>query len=268
MGCFSSKPSGDCHPREVTENHEKFVESLYNHQATSKFTDNEAKYWSAKTIRVKVDERAYIVEKASKLFVIAVITVQLPYVRDTLLKIVQFFRENGFTDETVQRLTNKTAQQYCLTLKSLTGSAIFTHQLMSSICADYQWKVLVPVFSTAIASYEFPGKTILPWSRDYDGGEGHGAFSRMYKGSPPPEYFAVKEILPPDPTEREKISQSFANEATTLQNMNKGHCDHIVRFITAFTRGDSNETKSYYLISNGLTGEACRTCLRSTLIQR
>ncbi|KAK0714713.1 hypothetical protein B0H67DRAFT_220450 [Lasiosphaeris hirsuta] len=194
MGCCTYKPH-----REVTGTHRHFVKDLWKHRAISKFTDNEAQYWSTETIRKKFHKGAvrevlgnnrgryddelvkHIVRKASKPFVVTVLAAKAPYIDGTLLKIMQFFRESGFTDIT--------AQQYCLTLKSLTSSAIFTHQLMFSICEDYQWKVLVPVFSTAQASYDFPGEAILPFSSRYHKGEGYGAFSSVYKVKIEPGHF-------------------------------------------------------------------------------
>lgn len=63
-----------------------------------------------------------------------------------------------------------------------------------------------------------------------------------------PTSFAVKEIIPPNDDEREKIVKVFANEANMLKEMNTGSNDHILRFITAFTKGDLPKFKHYYLL--------------------
>jgi len=63
-----------------------------------------------------------------------------------------------------------------------------------------------------------------------------------------PQYFAVKQIKPPDPLEKDRIIASWANEAETLQKMNMEHKDHILRFVTAFTRPDVGSDRSCYLI--------------------
>lgn len=58
----------------------------------------------------------------------------------------------------------------------------------------------------------------------------------------------MKKIVPPDDTERRRITNTWANEAETLRKMNVRHKEHILRFITAFTRPDIGSEKSYYLL--------------------
>ena len=58
----------------------------------------------------------------------------------------------------------------------------------------------------------------------------------------------MKQIVPPDSIERQRIANSWANEARTLRKMNGSNNDHILRFITAFTRSDTSTEKSYYLV--------------------
>jgi serine/threonine protein kinase len=55
-------------------------------------------------------------------------------------------------------------------------------------------------------------------------------------------------MSPPDEDERQRIAESWGKEATTLKEMNMRHKKHIVRFITAFTRGEFNRPKTYYLM--------------------
>ena len=63
-----------------------------------------------------------------------------------------------------------------------------------------------------------------------------------------PEFFAVKEVIPPSHSERERIGETWANEARTLKTMNSCHATHIVRFMTAFTKDENAPIKSFYLI--------------------
>ncbi|GAW14726.1 hypothetical protein ANO14919_041290 [Xylariales sp. No.14919] len=62
-----------------------------------------------------------------------------------------------------------------------------------------------------------------------------------------PEYFALKEITPPNAEERRRIKSIWVNEVRRMKEMNECHNDHIVRCITGFTRGGSWE-KRYLLI--------------------
>ncbi|KAK3380589.1 hypothetical protein B0T24DRAFT_571473 [Lasiosphaeria ovina] len=123
-----------------------------------------------------------------------------------------------------------------------------------------QWRIVVPVLSTEKDNYDFDGNAILPFTKEksVDG----GAFSKVHKvqiqrghfqdpslpKSAWPKSFAVKQIVPPDLIERERIASSWANEAKTLRKMNISHKEHILRFITAFTRPDVGSAKSYYLL--------------------
>lgn len=68
--------------------------------------------------------------------------------------------------------------------------------------------------------------------------------SRQYEW---PETFAVKEITP-DAQERSELEQTFAKEAENLRAMSNHRSDHIIRFATAFTLGDDEESKRYFLV--------------------
>lgn len=63
-----------------------------------------------------------------------------------------------------------------------------------------------------------------------------------------PTHFAVKEIIPPDEEQQKRIADNWAGEAKTMKGMNMRNKEHIVRFITAFKRGDNETGMSYYLM--------------------
>jgi serine/threonine protein kinase len=54
--------------------------------------------------------------------------------------------------------------------------------------------------------------------------------------------------LPPDQEQLEQIAEKWGQEARTIKKMNERCRDHIVRFITAFTRGSPMRGISYYLM--------------------
>ncbi|KAK4229591.1 Serine/threonine-protein kinase par-4 [Podospora fimiseda] len=150
---------------------------------------------------------------------------------------------------------------------------------------ETQWKALIPVFSTVEPNYSFGARVILPFTIVDSQRAATGGFSNVFKvkiepghfedphteKSKWPQYFAIKEIVPHTEEEREKISDRFANEANALKAMsgigdskpevipsevNPCHVnlsdinpsDHVIRFITAFTKATNSTPKSYFLM--------------------
>ena len=195
--------------------HEAFHDDLYESKCTSNFPVANSPYWSTKVIKSKVTGKTvrevlgsarggryddtlvnYIVEDARKLFVIVVLTVQDPYNDDKLLKIMKYFqgrkmRDSEFSTEIVS--SNKGSKSQYLTEESLQGLDLLKHQLRTSMC-DTQWKVLVPVFSTEKANYDFAGRTILPFSREPADGVGSGAFSTVWQVKIQPGHFDGRNL--------------------------------------------------------------------------
>ncbi|KAI0107167.1 hypothetical protein GGR51DRAFT_571065 [Nemania sp. FL0031] len=107
---------------------------------------------------------------------------------------------------------------------------------------ENQWAILVPVFSTATANYDFPSGMIMPFTKhEVKSGEQSGSFGRVQKieihagqfedpiGHQRPQYFALKEIVPLSTEERRRIQSIWANEVGRMKEMNERHRDHIVR---------------------------------------
>ena len=130
----------------------------------------------------------YIVRDAKKLFCVSVVT--LGNDPDKIVKVMKFFQTHGFldgdrsTDFAIKRPGKELVEHHSgLTTMELTeknGSQVFSSAEADRFCY-HQWKVLVPVFSSAVINYSFGHQIILPFIRvDAEGLEG-GAFSKVYK---------------------------------------------------------------------------------------
>ncbi|KAK0648736.1 hypothetical protein B0T16DRAFT_456196 [Cercophora newfieldiana] len=252
-------------------------EQLYSDRLQSTFpAGTELFYWSEHRIHTLVNEDLvrwelgkaqgsysneivdFILVHGRKLFAIAA---GFDSDRTWLLRAMEFFRKNNIKDSELSAEIG--AELRCLERETLTrlDSSLWTFDLAMRIC-DYQWRALTPVLSTDKANYDFHAKAILPFNIVGTGGM-TGAFSIVHKiqihpdhlkdpcgrfDSDRPDFFAVKQIKPPDAVERERIITSWANEAETLQKMNGEHSNNILRFVTAFTRPDVGSDKSCYLI--------------------
>jgi serine/threonine protein kinase len=75
-----------------------------------------------------------------------------------------------------------------------------------------------------------------------------------------PEYVAVKHVKPSTTIEREIINSFWEKEARNLQDMMKRKEEHILRFLTAFRRGDDVEGGQWdhYLICELADGGSLR----------
>ncbi|KAJ9138328.1 Serine/threonine-protein kinase par-4 [Pleurostoma richardsiae] len=267
------------------------ADDLYERMVKSNFTDEEKVYWSKDVVDQLIQEHVvrrelagarkkykeklieFILHHAKKLFAMAVLA---DSGHGKILKMMEFFETHGFQDSNlsaeidIRSIGSQQRSHPCLQMEHLTSldDKLWRAAILRRIC-EVQWQILVPVLSTAKINYDFERKTILPFTKvAVDRGNLYGPFSRVYKvkiqsghfedqtrpKSEWPEYFAVKEIIPPDAEERQKIAYSWANEATTLKNMNDRHKDHVVRFITAFTKGDIGTARSYYLIFEWANG--------------
>ncbi|KAK4212295.1 Serine/threonine-protein kinase par-4 [Rhypophila decipiens] len=256
---------------------------LYNdkHRAISDFSGRKDKYWPTTIIDHLICENAvrdalpnankdfkkglmdFILHDAKKLFTLAVIAVRE---EKQLLELMRFLEKNGISDKDVScqiKVDGAREQSYYLDSDRLTMAKFRTGAPKDALLErlhDHQWNVFVPVLSTARASYSFAGDAILPFKILKKVDEGQGGFSRVHQVEIQPGHiedhnddalpasFAVKEIIPPNPEERARIAQSFENEANTLQRMNEKGNMNILRFITAFTKGDDPKFRSYYLL--------------------
>jgi serine/threonine protein kinase len=60
-------------------------------------------------------------------------------------------------------------------------------------------------------------------------------------------FFAIKELQPGDREDRQKVVKNWELEAKALQKMNSLNQKHIVRFITAFRRGQTGKEDHYLM---------------------
>ncbi|KAI3336766.1 hypothetical protein HD806DRAFT_517809 [Xylariaceae sp. AK1471] len=200
----------------------------------------------------------FILHRGKKLFCIALLASTR---NSNIVDVMRFFDGNQFEDSKLSTeigTASSASQQndYSYLTKEKLDSldrGLWTSHARRSIC-DAQWEVIVPIFSTERANYSFIDATILPFKNIDLDRKLRGAFSKVYKVkiSPGhfvdptcpenewPEYFAVKQIEPPDEDERRRIDDSWANEVRTLKDMNSRHKEHIVRC--------SQSEKAYYMI--------------------
>ncbi|KAF2805713.1 uncharacterized protein BDZ99DRAFT_395569 [Mytilinidion resinicola] len=117
---------------------------------------------------------------------------------------------------------------------------IWNLRRINKFCEE-QWSFLAPVFSTAIFNHDLHPNAVLPFTRKHD--IVNGSFGQVYKyeihphhfkdplNPSCPDFFAVKEMR-----SVEKVVANWEREVKTLVMLNSLNQDHIVRFITAFSR--------------------------------
>lgn len=155
------------------------------------------------------------------------------------------------------------------------GNRIWRKPKIYNFC-EHQWKFLAPVFSTAEYNHDLPALSILPFISKHANFD-KGSFGQVSKyeihpnhikdpsmpGEPGPLFFAVKEILPGDKKDRQKVARHWASEAKALARMNSLNQDHIVRFITAFRRCHKDE-EDHYLMFEWADGGNLRNLWNAT----
>ncbi|KAB5582972.1 hypothetical protein GE09DRAFT_1167128 [Coniochaeta sp. 2T2.1] len=124
-----------------------------------------------------------------------------------------------------------------------------------------QWNFLAPVFMAATetrSNYDFERSHILPFVEKYNEGFDRGSFGQVYRYTIHPNHLqdpehpewdkpvAVKEILSRS-EDRQKMVSGWEREAAILQKMNALQQPNIVRFITAFRRGDKGKEDHYLM---------------------
>ncbi|KAI1739195.1 kinase-like domain-containing protein [Xylaria scruposa] len=205
----------------------------------------------------------FIVHPAKRVFCIAVLAPA-----PNIIQIMKFFRvfhiddilvgkdirldKNDFVRQMNSRIPRKTVTEL--------DESVWKPFLAKMTTNDAQWKILVPVFSTERTNYTFPNRTILPMNKINLPQRLRSGFSEVHKvkiesghfvdpscaESEWPEYFAVKEIIVPD-YHQEEFDGSWTKDVGALKTISSSHEKHIVRFMTAFTRGWT-PTRSYYMI--------------------
>ncbi|KAK1749398.1 hypothetical protein QBC47DRAFT_151925 [Echria macrotheca] len=209
--------------------------------------------------RFKEELVQFILEDARKLFAIAAVVESN---RDWLLQAMEFFRKHDrFRDKNLSAEVGEPPR--CLVTDELIrmDSELWKRDKARKIC-EQQWVALAPVLSTEKANYDFDHRARLPFKTVSHVAMG-GTFSIVHKveihrdhlkdpsnhfNSQWPTFFAVKEIKAPDLNERRRMISDWAKEAQTLKIINEQHRDHILRFVTAFTRPNVGSEKSCYLI--------------------
>ncbi|KAK5654616.1 hypothetical protein OQA88_7246 [Cercophora sp. LCS_1] len=234
------------------------IDELYedgNDEITSNFPTRNSQYWPETLIQQLVQKHSvlsalneaedkydqelvdYILRDAKRLFAIAAAT---EADRKWLLNVMRFFKQHNYKDDDISAEVGGK----CLVKEALSelNPKLWGRGRALRIC-ETQWKVVVPVISTEKDNYDFIDKAILPFNkiRSVDAG---GAFSAVSEVSIREGHFKDSSRS----VERQRITNSWANEARTLRRMNASKNDHILRFITAFTRCDIGTEKSYYLV--------------------
>ncbi|KAI0545794.1 kinase-like domain-containing protein [Xylaria curta] len=208
----------------------------------------------------------FIVHRARKVFCIALLAPA-----PNLLEIMNFFRLLNIEDSLVVKdispdqiaLIRQTGSNNGSNLSEETIAALdraVWKPYLKKMVYDAEWKILVPVFSTEKTIYSFPDRIILPMKKINLPKRLNRKVSEVHKvkiesghfvdsscaESEWPEYFAVKEVIALADYEKE-FDDSWTKEVETLKTMSSCHKKHIVRFMTAFTRGRI-PGRDYYMI--------------------
>ncbi|KAI0146112.1 hypothetical protein GGR57DRAFT_506630 [Xylariaceae sp. FL1272] len=257
-------------PRQAKYHPDRFLEKYINEEAIKDyFKDIYPK------VRIKPALIDYIMKDAKKLFAIAV-TAPIAVSegeKSPLLLAMSTFKKQGYRDchlsaKIADSGTPAGVHTY-LDKKELelVKPQVWLNTIHIRVC-DFQWKWIVPILSTAEVNYNFRATTILPFTKEKDVEESPGGFGRVckvridadyfkdpkYPDLPVPEFFAVKEIIPPDAEERRRVRESWGNEVKLLKEMNTQNPAHIVRCMTAFTMGDKPSSTQYYLVMEWADG--------------
>ncbi|KAK3358637.1 kinase-like domain-containing protein [Lasiosphaeria ovina] len=205
------------------------------------------------------DLARWIVRKAPNLFVITIMS--QPEAYDKHIRITQWFRKNGTRDSTLNievsnggddaQTRHRWGPKPWLDSDSLHKADPRLRNISSAdALTEHQWKVLVPVLSTKRIRYNFRVQTILPFTVFANPNEANGAFDDVYKAKIHAGYFVGYAPIssPLFPSQKHMIEQNFAKEAETLRIMNSHFCKNILRFVTAFSKGEDAETRRYFII--------------------
>ncbi|KAK4205416.1 hypothetical protein QBC40DRAFT_336097 [Triangularia verruculosa] len=141
-----------------------------------------------------------------------------------------------------------------------------------------QHHLLAPVFEVATSTqynYDLNADAILPFTERDQLATQSGSFGRVFKYKihenhliDPQNvirtrpYVAVKE-LQPNNEDGQKLVQGWGQEASVLQKMNALNHEHIVRFLTAFRRGETG-LEDHYLMFEWADGGNLRTLWETT----
>ncbi|KAB5566321.1 hypothetical protein GE09DRAFT_1272843, partial [Coniochaeta sp. 2T2.1] len=192
----------------------------------------------------------FVHDRGIKLFAIAVCEL---FEDEPLYTAMSLFQKFNFTDENLPIAPWKSRERHKL--------ASFKKKLWTNakIQRFYrgQWNFLAPVFMAATetrSNYDFERSHILPFIEKYNEGFDRGSFGQVYRYTIHPNHLqdpehppvAVKEILPRS-EDRQKMVSGWESEAAILQKMNALQQPNIVRFITAFRRGDKGKEDHYLM---------------------
>ncbi|KAK4216809.1 hypothetical protein QBC37DRAFT_438577 [Rhypophila decipiens] len=147
-----------------------------------------------------------------------------------------------------------------------------------------QWTFLAWVIRAATSergsSKDLEHSHIVPFTEKIDNGCERGGFGQIFHYRVQPKHlddpeqpipavpgnledvigreFAVKELQPRSEDDRKKMIINWEREAGVLQKMNALRRENIVRFLTAFRRGDKGK-EDYYLVFDWADGGNLRT---------
>ncbi|KAM7205421.1 hypothetical protein V8F20_003190 [Naviculisporaceae sp. PSN 640] len=208
------------------------------------------------------DLETFILTKAIKVFTI---TVLIGIEDEKLHKAMVLFKRNGFRDDSlpIQRIElGKGRQEHPF-------DSLHLGWKDSKILNFYkvQWTFIAHVIHAATgerrSNADLEDRRILPFIERFDEGCDKGSFGQVTKYRVHPKHLddpeqplradekegrcvAVKE-LQPRAEDKQKLIANWEREANVLQKMNAFRQENIVRFITAFRRGEKGQ-EDYYLV--------------------
>lgn len=206
----------------------------------------------------------YIVESAKILFVITLEVLG----KSDLVWAMESFQYYKFTDGNLPFIDEEpgpgypTSESFGRALSKIDRDGDVWSAARRRGFHNLQWKYLAPVFSTATKSYEFPADTVLPFifkdNMVKEGGFGqvwqvkiHDEHLRDPKNKlgGMPNALAIKQIMPKNQEHKKDAARLWEREVGNLWRVAEYKHNHIVRFVTSFTRGSD-----YYLICEWADG--------------
>ncbi|KAM7185615.1 hypothetical protein V8F33_012293 [Rhypophila sp. PSN 637] len=219
----------------------------------------------------------FVVPKAIKVFTI---TLLIDIRGQKLHKALDLFRRHNFSDNNlpIQHIHGSGTKKESADQHEFKRMKLGWRTLKIRDFYDKQWTFLAWVIEAATSergsSKDLEHPHIVPFTEKIGIGCDRGGFGQVshYRVHPKhlddPEQpvpatsgyrdLAVKELLPRSEDDRKNMIINWEREAGVLQKMNALRQENIVRFLTAFRRGDKGK-EDYYLVFDWADGGNLRT---------
>ncbi|KAH7127606.1 hypothetical protein EDB81DRAFT_809638 [Dactylonectria macrodidyma] len=133
------------------------------------------------------------------------------------------------------------------------GEPLWDEPSIDHFCATHQWELCAPIFSANKINHDLHRQAILPFVKKHKDSADAGAFGQVIKYNihkchldahdleiPNTQYVAVKHIELEKGQDRTSKIRGWEKEVGALWKMKALDQKHIVKFITAFRRGEED----------------------------